>query len=345
MTAFSSPFGHALHTNYVPTPDELSAIRELIFEPEEKLRLLNEKISQLQVERDRLQSFIDNHRALLSPARRLPRDIVAEIFLQCLPTDQLPVCDVSKAPLVLTTVCRSWREVAVATPRLWRAIHFVFPALVGYTIDDHIQMFRLRKEGLQLWLKRAGSVPLTISCFARFNDRKPRSVMERIRALYTEYVEVFTKYATQWRALYLSFVPLESLSPLRALNASDLPQLRTLSLDANDYELGARQPFEAHPLLSVMSATSLRIFHLRRELSDPFTLPVRWSSLTELNICPVTSSFLETEFIGRLARSCPLLRKCHLAMLISDPDSPDSHVTTNLPRQIWQDLTELSAQP
>ncbi|KAK7031026.1 hypothetical protein VNI00_013816 [Paramarasmius palmivorus] len=271
MASFPSSFNHVLRTNYAPSPDELTAIRKLISGPEEKIRLLNEKISELQAERDDLQSFVDDHRALLSPARRLPRDVVAEIFLRCLSTARLPTCDVTTSPLLLTTICRYWREVAITTPRLWRAVHFVLPTLIGYTMHHGFRnLVRFRKGGLQLWLCRAGSVPLTISCYAPVDDPKPQNVREELQTMYTEHLEILSRYSAQWQALYLSHIPQELLSPIRVLNASDVPFLRTLSLNVNgcDFARPWMSSSGENSLLNLMRAPSLRALHLRHEWGE-----------------------------------------------------------------------------
>ncbi|KAK7031032.1 hypothetical protein VNI00_013822 [Paramarasmius palmivorus] len=342
----SSPFDRVLRTNYAPSAEELGAIRKLVLSPEEQVQLLNEKIFQLEAERDKLQSFINDHRALLSPARRLPRDIIAEIFLHCLPTDQLPTCDASKMPLVLTTVCRSWREIAVTTPRLWRAIHFVIPALVGYTIEDDFRtLFHLRKEGLQLWLERAKSVPLIVSCYMQFNSKKPREVGNELQTMYTEYMKVLSRYSTQWKTLYLSSIPLELLSPLQVLKANDVPLLRTLSLESNAFELGRPWMLASreHPLLDITRTPSLRALHLSREPADIFLFPARWADLTELSICPLSRSFPQSaidplQVVQRLAQTCHSLRKCNLDLTMS---RFDEMVNVHSSRQTWQHLTDL----
>ncbi|KAJ6560392.1 hypothetical protein B0H19DRAFT_1147508 [Mycena capillaripes] len=54
------------------------------------------------------------------PVLTLPLEITSEIFLHCLPTKRASdVMNVQEAPLLLTHVCRAWREVAISTPALW----------------------------------------------------------------------------------------------------------------------------------------------------------------------------------------------------------------------------------
>ncbi|KAK7031033.1 hypothetical protein VNI00_013823 [Paramarasmius palmivorus] len=346
-----SPFHHVLQSNYAPSQEELKEIEALISEPEKQVQLLNEKISQLQAERNRLQKFIDNHRALLSPARRLPRDIIAEVFLHCLPVDQLPTCDASEAPLVLTTVCRSWREIAITTPRLWRAIHFILPPHYEYTINDKVrELFHLRKEGLQLWLSRTGSVPLTISCYGLPLESKPWTIREALTAMYTEYLEILSQYSARWKTLYLSNIPRELLSPFQVLKANDVPLLSALSLEANGFEFGRHwTPVSGdleHPLHNITRTSSLRVLSLLREWADTFTFPICWSNLTELHLCPgsnngtVFPDMNAVEIVQRLGQTCRSLRKCKLDLFISDFRGLSSvHC-----RHTWPHLSELSIQ-
>ncbi|KAJ7447286.1 hypothetical protein B0H11DRAFT_1696955, partial [Mycena galericulata] len=59
-----------------------------------------------------------------SPVRRIPSEILAEIFKFCVKDSLLLGRDYSidnprVAPLVLSHVCSLWRAIAIKTPRLW----------------------------------------------------------------------------------------------------------------------------------------------------------------------------------------------------------------------------------
>ncbi|KAG2090575.1 hypothetical protein BD769DRAFT_413506 [Suillus cothurnatus] len=54
-----------------------------------------------------------------SPICRLPSEILSEIFLYCLPKDKHLTYTSRQAPMLLTRICRQWREVAVGLPMLW----------------------------------------------------------------------------------------------------------------------------------------------------------------------------------------------------------------------------------
>ncbi|KAJ7845575.1 hypothetical protein B0H13DRAFT_2095143, partial [Mycena leptocephala] len=81
----------------------------------------------------------------------LPPEILAEIFIHCLPTVQEFVTpDLTTTPLILCGICRRWRDVALSTPKLWTSLHVQFSA---YETVDFCQM----------WLSRARGAPLALS--------------------------------------------------------------------------------------------------------------------------------------------------------------------------------------
>ncbi|KAJ7842731.1 hypothetical protein B0H14DRAFT_2780339 [Mycena olivaceomarginata] len=134
-----SPFQDILHTNAVPTDAECDSIHALLRGPRKEV-VASQK-------RAKLEEFIDAHLALVSPFRRLPDDIVRAIFLATLPLTR-------NWPLLLGRVCRSWRALALTTPRLWASMHIVVP--------DPSQL-ELLTQKVAVWLDRSGAVPLDIS--------------------------------------------------------------------------------------------------------------------------------------------------------------------------------------
>ncbi|KAJ7685641.1 hypothetical protein DFH06DRAFT_48289 [Mycena polygramma] len=87
---------------------------------------------------------------------KVPTEILAEIFIHCLPDGRRPFTtpDLADAPLILCGICRRWREVAISTPRLWSALHIDFDLMHkrgAYETDFY-----------QMWLSRAGATPLSL---------------------------------------------------------------------------------------------------------------------------------------------------------------------------------------
>ncbi|KAJ6465787.1 hypothetical protein C8R45DRAFT_1022389 [Mycena sanguinolenta] len=148
----SSPFALRLGTNYCPTDTEVLEIRSLLVEPalriknlEDKIADLQKSIDQLVEERVGLESYVGAHSALISPVRRLPLDIIQEIFVACMPTHRNCVMSATEAPVLLGRICSGWRTISLSTPRLWASLHIVEPPSPGAwltgraaTINDKI---------------------------------------------------------------------------------------------------------------------------------------------------------------------------------------------------------------
>ncbi|KAJ7677617.1 hypothetical protein B0H17DRAFT_863759, partial [Mycena rosella] len=122
----SDPFASKLGTNYCPEDEEIAEINALLVEPAQRLKCLDDEITDLhsaldslREERGSLGAYVGAHKALISPARRLPLDIIQEIFLACIPTHRNCVMSFIEAPVLLGRICSSWRTISLSTPRLW----------------------------------------------------------------------------------------------------------------------------------------------------------------------------------------------------------------------------------
>lgn len=61
-------------------------------------------LKSLRMQRDQTHITLETHRALLSPIRRLPSEVLSEIFLHCLPKDKFVQASVAACPLLLAQV-------------------------------------------------------------------------------------------------------------------------------------------------------------------------------------------------------------------------------------------------
>ncbi|KAJ7845754.1 hypothetical protein B0H13DRAFT_1468531, partial [Mycena leptocephala] len=87
------------------------------------------------------------------PVLTLPNEIVSEIFIHFLPLRPLcPPLTGLLSPTTLTQICRQWREVAQATPELWRAIPF----------SDNRTPLEAQLHICDIWLSRSRGYPLSI---------------------------------------------------------------------------------------------------------------------------------------------------------------------------------------
>ncbi|KAJ6539640.1 hypothetical protein B0H19DRAFT_887800, partial [Mycena capillaripes] len=151
-----SLFTNRLDTNYVPSDEEIDCIRTDLVSHVQELARIDERIRELSAQRDRIQAYIDSHKALISYSRRLPVDIVREIFVACLPTDRNAVMSAQEAPLILCRICSAWRSIALSTPRLWASLHVPFEFILSNDSESRIQ-------AVTQWLKLSAACPISLS--------------------------------------------------------------------------------------------------------------------------------------------------------------------------------------
>ncbi|SJL02796.1 uncharacterized protein ARMOST_06133 [Armillaria ostoyae] len=125
-----------LKLNDSPLQAECVHLEGVISEGRILLAGLKERITQ---HRDALEALLDQEKhveqviesckAIVHPIRRIPDDIVREIFLTSFGVDAREgkdTLDKSFAPLILSQVCRDWRPTALSTSRLWPSIKLDF---------------------------------------------------------------------------------------------------------------------------------------------------------------------------------------------------------------------------
>ncbi|KAJ6477936.1 hypothetical protein C8R47DRAFT_945993, partial [Mycena vitilis] len=88
---------------------------------DDEIHVMQQALSQLISERQLLQQYNDGCRSLFAPVRRLPTEILTEIFALCHPTtDTIRAAQSHLLPLA--QVCWRWYETVIGTPRLWATI-------------------------------------------------------------------------------------------------------------------------------------------------------------------------------------------------------------------------------
>ncbi|KAJ7657750.1 hypothetical protein DFH06DRAFT_1197054 [Mycena polygramma] len=346
-----SPFAHHLGTNYCPTDQELLEIQALLVEPTLRITHLDDEIADLQKaidklaqERDGLGAFVKAHKALISPVRRLPLDIIQEIFLACLPTHRNCVMSAKEPPVLLGRICSSWRAISLSTPRLWTKIHLVRPSRPPPEAGSHeLQSFERklsqRRETFKDWLGRSGECALSISLEECHNFRPmpainvgpiPDASIARDPSLY---LQALIPFASRWRDIKLSTQagPL-LMEALSTLTASDVPILQDLAIhdrfDPMDPDPSSRKSWAS---IEILGGLALTRFSLSTRNLGPTELPVRWSQLASLSL--VDSSWnsqhtLTTERALQILSECSVLRSCRLAVNDQDANFQNDAVAT-----------------
>ncbi|KAJ7607857.1 hypothetical protein FB45DRAFT_763676, partial [Roridomyces roridus] len=140
-----SPLYTLLNSNNPPQASELPLVQSATAEPSGWLVSVNEEISQLQerlvqLRKDRiaLARRQRRHEAILSSIRRVPPEILGEIFSWTLPCTLREAlepedCDFdpTRSPWVLTHICSRWRAVAISIPSLWPFILLRYDRISG----------------------------------------------------------------------------------------------------------------------------------------------------------------------------------------------------------------------
>ncbi|KAJ7153690.1 hypothetical protein C8R46DRAFT_961500 [Mycena filopes] len=313
-----SPFKDLLFTNAVPSDADCQRIRALLVGPQKEVAQIGDEIHRLEtllnelvVKRDRLNGFIDAHLALISPVRRLPEDVVAEIFAASLPSDRNAVMSETESPLLLCRVSQAWRALALSTPRLWASLHIPVPA------GDMPQL----TERVSSWLLRSGSLPLSLSAISA-----PHLYVGGEPLDTTQVVETLKHFSTRWQHLNLSLDSHDSFKPLADLTPRDVPILQSLVLK---YGVWSGHPTGLPPdwrsNFGFTGAATIRSLAIRG-MTIPSDLPARWDQLQHLSLGAYSRHFdpSSTITVGTalaILRQCPELVTCSLVVL----DSPPGH--------------------
>ncbi|KAJ7646526.1 hypothetical protein FB45DRAFT_890684 [Roridomyces roridus] len=233
MIDLNSPFKAQLHTNFVPSDAECEKIRAVLAPRVVQLDLLHQRIRELSAERDKLQAYVDSHAALISYPRRLPVDVVREIFVACPPTDRNAVMSAHEAPLLVSRICSSWRAIALTTPELWASLHIS----AIFVLEDPER----RIPAISQWLQRSGSCPISLSLafMGRVGPQglKMMNNFDNWRGLQAALMECLADSAHRWGRLDIWDLTLGVAHPLLAMiqasysaRSADTSALRQLGI-------------------------------------------------------------------------------------------------------------------
>ncbi|KAF7315971.1 F-box domain-containing protein [Mycena indigotica] len=316
----SSPYLAKLGTNYVPKDDELEHLAVVISKLGSDLQSLAVDGGDLDTQESYQQQFEAN-RALMSPLRRMPLDIIQEIFAWCLPMDENYRMNVDAAPLLLGRICSSWREIAYSTPLLWSKLHVEEPETYSYggrkiqPTKPLLAKLRGRREATTEWLMRSGSCPLSISfaCREQFADFE-RSILPAL-----------VPFTSRWEHISITATT-EILPHIAHITAEEVPLLKSLHLVeifANNRLGLVERPWE---LLAAPNLTTLRML---MHFFDESLFTVQWANLVNLEISLVPTSQFDTPSSQRafdVAARCPNLRVYTITLQNFDDFTPPDSV-------------------
>ncbi|KAJ7457168.1 hypothetical protein B0H11DRAFT_2063087, partial [Mycena galericulata] len=130
-----------LNSNEAPLECDLDFVHSVLSKTGARLAYLDDEISrlrdrsrllQLEEERALLSNYHARNRGVVSPLRRMPPEVLSEIFSwTLLPSTAAAALscsfDKTTSPWVLTHINSRWREIAIATPSLWSRVLIDYP--------------------------------------------------------------------------------------------------------------------------------------------------------------------------------------------------------------------------
>jgi hypothetical protein len=230
-----------LGTYAVPTNAEVADIHSTLLETKSKLLTLDHDIKLLEAvlksrrrERRTLKKFHDAHDSLLSPVRRLPPELLSEIFMLLpTPSEVLGPTDWD-ATFILGAVCSHWRKLALSTPRLWCTIYV---NLDRGNPESKADMVRT-------WLERSGQCPLSFGLEGEHDDCIIHPIID---------VVIQHSHRLQFFDVWLPCTVMTVFAPLRG----QLPMLQSLTFNDPTYGGPDSSPYDIFA-----DAPHLRTIHI-----------------------------------------------------------------------------------
>ncbi|KAL1711075.1 hypothetical protein EV121DRAFT_191454 [Schizophyllum commune] len=270
-----TPFTESEHSNLYAS---LAQIYEDLRHCEREITRLEVTLHTLRQTQSALELTADCVNALLSPIRRLPPELLAEIAPYTLPSKWF-TDHIGKHPWYFSQVCRSWRSVAIATGWAWAQIRF--PHWIRARIINRADPL---SHIVGLYLRRAAA---TDSAVRIRGLRQAHVEDERIRACILAHadcihtLEVKTKY--DLFPFKCHFPALQRLIVYNELmDKVDAPNVRIVDL------------YEANPCTIRLPWANLRAFKMHGCISGPDLGVLR--SCTALEVLSLTDDSLGLEF-------------------------------------------------
>ncbi|KAF7974511.1 hypothetical protein HWV62_12086 [Athelia sp. TMB] len=286
--SFEPPVHDILHKNLPPQSDIASIDEEI------RVSQIHTAPSRLVAKLTALCDPAAASKGLISPPRRLPAEILGEIFIHTLPPFPFELFP-SQTPLVLELVCRRWKDVIRSTPALWSSI----------ALRLHKRSGRRDLAVASTCLARSGRHPLSISLELEWQSLRYRGSDRGYPAL-----ALIVAHCERWQTVYVEFQLMNVLSELADVQGRlvSLERLHVTSFTADN------TPFEVFglaPRLRFLDITATGYKYII--WGGAFGLP--WKGLTTL----VIDERHTNEVLGMLADCQNLV---YLKALISDYTCP-----------------------
>jgi hypothetical protein len=284
----SYPVPRLLQLNEPPTEVELQAIRDSLKETDDEISAIDAEIERLCAEPETADMLrwqrktLTRHRAvhaqLLSPLRRLPPELLSEIFTHTLCGHFSTVIEL----MHLSQICSRWRKVALSMPSLWSSL--------GVAYVDRRDRGRMT-EAVSICLSRSGLSMLSFSLSFTGGTWTPTA---------RQFLEIIVGYSHRWRDLSIG-APMSFIDRLFSV-LNGLPSLEWLSLTpfVDDHTGQGEQE------TTVVLVPKLKTLSINYKPVDDFVFLSQQLTVLEVNALSVRSCL-------SLIASLPSLSSCSIA--------------------------------
>ncbi|KAJ7218715.1 hypothetical protein C8J57DRAFT_273803 [Mycena rebaudengoi] len=290
-----------------PPPDaEVPAIRDIIADEQSRLLDLDTQIAALRKileplvdERNATADKILRHQSVISVARRIPPEILGEIFLLTLPSQETmwhTTSCVDSSPWLVGRICSRWRKIALDLPELWTTVS-IHKLSEGTDAHPSLLLYRL-----EMLLQRSANQPLHLHLGF------PPSYLAALTSV--EVHEVLVDSSLRWETVQAASIWFSPDGPMDRIKGR-LDNLKSLSF------------FDSPPHGELFADAP----QLRRLIStEAFASDFPWTQLTYLD--SILNTFSEfTRILPQLVN----IVECHIIGRGWEEDDTVTHDTITLP--------------
>ncbi|KAF7340700.1 ABC protein [Mycena sanguinolenta] len=255
-----------LNTNEPPEDSELTFIHSVVSKTcirlkhlDDEISKIQERLKQLEDERAALSSFRTRNKAILSPLRRMPPEVLSEIFSWTLLSvhDLVGITsfDMAESPWFLTQISSRWRAVSLSTPSLWSRVVIDHRSANAPALAlAETQVHRAQKLHIHFY----GSPEA---------DSEPQIQM----------FELLLKHSSRWEDLSIGITP-EMLPLLTALR-DGIPSLKRVWIQWHDVDSSAVQSLDCFQ--TAPSLVDFGVYHEHHFIS--IAVPIQQLTRYHLN--------------------------------------------------------------
>ncbi|PPQ83732.1 hypothetical protein CVT25_006136 [Psilocybe cyanescens] len=316
------------HTNVAPSSDDSNAVARFRLEASIELKSLHDerrtlqesviksciRIAEIRCVTATRERYLQVSNRVLSPFRRLPPEILEQIFYyarEFRPSERQPG---KPLPLIIGQVCHSWRQISITRSLLWDTVDMTYIPSPFYSLLDSSIISTPTTAILDLCFQRSYPLPLNLSLRPKFLS----SDGNEIPPIHISSVKTIASICHRIQKLGIHANSKSTVEPLLLSSIIQFPMLESLHL-----EMGRCNDGASGPVTLFERCTALREVVLDLQPTHPFRIIIPWGQITHLDMLhgnrPIADSTWRT--LVRMLRNLENGRFC-LAGRVPGTDDP-----------------------